>query len=89
MAQIITSPQSMRQFADELQRNSDALKKQERLLFQELSNLGATWKDQRFQHFDRLITESAKELASFHAASSRYSDFLRRKAAAADKFIRG
>ena len=79
----------MRQFADELQRNSESLKKQERLLFQELSNLGATWKDERFQHFDRLITESSRELSAYHAANTRYSEFLRRKAAAADKFLRG
>jgi hypothetical protein len=79
----------MKQFANELQRNSEALKKEERLLFQELSKLGATWKDQRFQHFDRLITESARELTVFHTASARYADFLRRKAVAAEKFLRG
>lgn len=89
MAQIITSPQSQKQFANELQRNSEALKKEERQLFEELSHLGATWKDQRFQHFDRLITESARELAAFHTASARYADFLRRKAAAGEKFLRG
>jgi uncharacterized protein YukE len=89
VTQIITSPASMKQFANELHRNSEALKKEERLLFQELSALGATWKDQRFQHFDRLITESALELAAFHTSSDRYSEFLLRKAAAAEKFLRG
>lgn len=89
MAQIITNPQSMKQFANELHRTSEALKKEQRLLFQELSDLGATWKDQRFQHFDRLVTDSARELASFHTSCDRYSVFLQRKAAAAEKFLRG
>ena len=89
MAQIITSPQSMKQFANELLHTSDALKTQERQLFAELSNLGATWKDERFQHFDRLVTESARELAAFHTSASRYAEFLKRKANAAEKFLRG
>lgn len=89
MPQIITDPQSMKQFAHLLRDTSQTLKEEENQLFQELNKLGATWKDQRFQHFDRLITESASELASFHTSCDRYSDFLMRKAAAAEKFLRG
>lgn len=89
MAQIITSPQAMKQFARELIHTAEALKKEELQLFRELADLGASWKDQRFQHFDRLINESARELAAFQTSASRYADFLDRKAHAAEKFLRG
>lgn len=89
MAGIETNPQSMKQFADLLEHIGETLKKEERLLFQELSDLGATWKDQRYQQFDRLITQCANELVAFHNANETYADFLRRKAAAGERFLRG
>jgi hypothetical protein len=78
----------MRQFANELLHSSEALKKEELRMFGDLGNLGATWKDERFQHFDRLITESARELAAFHTSASRYAEYLKAKARAAEKFLR-
>lgn len=89
MSQIISNPDSMRKFASQLRQISDRLKKEESALFSELNSLGATWKDQRFQHFDKLITQSARELDAFHKSASQYSDFLLRKAAAGDRILRG
>ncbi|RCW19805.1 type VII secretion system (Wss) protein ESAT-6 [Ciceribacter lividus] len=89
MSQIITNPDSMRSFARDLVKCSEALKKEEDALFRDLKALGATWKDERFQHFDKLIAESSRELAAFHRSARNYADFLARKAAAGDRIVRG
>lgn len=88
MAQIITSPQTMKQFAHDLEHSSNSLKKEELRMFSDLAELGATWKDERFQQFDRLITDSARELAAFHKSAARYAEYLQAKANAAEKFLR-
>ena len=87
MSQIITNPESMMSFARTVTECSERLKKEELSLFRELSELGATWKDEKYQHFDRLISESASELSAFHTAAQRYSEFLVRKASAAKRFM--
>lgn len=89
MPPIDASPPKMKQFAGELLHCSDALRKEEMLLFSDLAKLGQTWKDERFQHFDRLIGESTRELAKFHTSARRYADYLTAKARAGEKFLRG
>lgn len=88
MGQIITNPDSMKRFANELIECSERLKKEESMLKRDLDALGGTWKDARFQHFDRLITESSKELLRFHSSARDYADYLSAKARAAERFLR-
>lgn len=87
MSQIITNPGSMVSFSRTVAECSERLKKEEMHLFADLNELGATWKDAKYQKFDRLITDSSRELAAFHSASQRYSDYLVRKANAAKRFL--
>lgn len=87
MSQIITNPDSMISFSRTVMECSRLLKNEEHDLFGELNNLGATWKDPRYQQFDRTMTETARELASFHTAAHRYSEYLLRKANAAKQVM--
>jgi uncharacterized protein YukE len=87
MSQIITDPAAMLSFSHTVKECSERLKKEERDLFGELHELGATWKDQKYRQFDRLIVESSRELAAFHTAADRYSEYLVKKARAAQRFL--
>jgi uncharacterized protein YukE len=87
MSQIITNPDSMISFSRTMMECSEQLKKEEQHLFGELTRLGATWKDPRYQKFDRAITEAARELVLFHTATHRYAEYLVRKASAARKIM--
>jgi hypothetical protein len=87
VAQIITNPASMLSFSRVVLECSERLKKEELHLFRELGELGATWKDSKYQQFDRLIVDSARELAAFHTAAHRYAEYLNRKAHAAQRFL--
>ena len=87
MPQIITDPAAMLSFSHTVKECSQRLKKEERDLFAALNELSGTWKDQKYRQFDRLITESSRELAAFHTAADRYSDYLVAKAQAARRFL--
>jgi uncharacterized protein YukE len=87
LPQIITDPAAMLSFSRTVQECSERLKREERGLFAELNELSATWKDQKYRQFERLITESSRELAAFYTSADRYSDYLLAKAQAAKRFL--
>jgi uncharacterized protein YukE len=87
LPQIITDPAAMLSFSRIVKECSERLKREERGLFAELNELSATWKDQKYRQFERLITESSRELAAFYTSADRYSDYLVAKAQAAKRFL--
>lgn len=87
MAQIDVSPDAMHAFARDLIDFSASLKKQERALFGELDDLGATWKDEKFRQFDKQMSETTSQLDAFYKSSDRYVRYLEAKAKAGRRIL--
>ena len=88
MAQIIVSPKEQRIFARELEGLVRDVRQIERRLASEMEALGGTWKDVRYRSFARSVTTASVQLQIFYNSSLHYAEFLRRKAAAAERFLR-
>lgn len=88
MAQIIVNPKDQRVFAQELESFVREIRDRERRLDAGMQELGGTWKDVRYKDFSRAVTDASVQLQIFYNTSTRYADFLRRKATAAEKFLR-
>jgi len=88
MSQIIVDPDEQRAFAKDLDLLVGELRDRQRRLEGSIQQLGGVWKDKRYRAFNRAVTEASLQLTAFYSASDRYSHFLRRKARAADVFLR-
>lgn len=88
MAQMIVDPREQRRFAEELEILVGQIRDRERRLEGAMAELNVSWKDVRFLEFSRSMTEASVQLQIFYNRSSAYADYLRRKAAAVERFLR-
>lgn len=86
--QIKTNPASQRAFSKFLRELSSELAKQEMAIELGRQKLGETWQDRKYREFSRVLEETYSELQKFYSQAERYSDYLDRKAAAAERFLR-
>ena len=89
MAQIIVNPRQMVAFAEELARLKIEMQSWEAALDRDMKGLKSTWSDQRYLRFNRAVTEASVQLQAFYSRCNNYVEYLRRKAAAADRYLRG
>jgi hypothetical protein len=85
---MIVDPQEQRRFAEELEVLTGQIRDRERRLQAGIEELSVVWKDSRYREFSRTITEASVQLQAFYNRSNAYADYLRRKAAAVEKFLR-
>lgn len=89
MAQVIVNPRQMVAFADELARLKLEMQSWEAELDRDMKALKSTWNDQRYLRFNRAVSVASVQLQAFYNRCNNYVEYLRRKAAAADRYLHG
>lgn len=89
MAQIIVNPKDQRAFAQELDQIVGTIREKERQLDQGMQELKGTWGDERYRRFSSAVKTASDQLRVFYSTSARYAQFLREKAAAAERYLGG
>ncbi|WP_209428305.1 hypothetical protein [Pararhodobacter sp. SW119] len=87
MAQIDITPERLRQFESELREIRRLCSNRRSLQNQQVEDLKAFWDDGKYQAFVARHTKFDLALTRLEFQMDHYSDFLRRKAAAADAFL--
>lgn len=87
MARAIVDPDQLRRFAGQLDQSSKRLREQKTNMKVEFARLHETWRDEKYARFDQLFTESMALLDRYVDQSDRYVDFLKQKAARAQRYL--
>lgn len=80
MPQAVVDPEELRQFARNLRRFNNELRERSTMLANQLTKLGATWRDQEHTKFVERFDEHMKVIGRFTDATDEYIPFLVRKA---------
>jgi len=80
MAQAVVDPEELRLFARNLRRFNNELRERTGMLANQLTSLGATWRDQEHTKFVEQFDEHIKVLARFSEVTEEYIPYLMRKA---------
>ena len=80
MAQAVVDPEELRLFARNLRRFNSELRERTGMLANQLTNLGATWRDQEHTKFVEQFDEHMKVIARFTEVTEEYIPYLLRKA---------
>jgi uncharacterized protein YukE len=89
MAQVIVDPDELRAFANRLISEARALKERQSTIESHRDILESVWKDQRYEAFEKAYLPSVRALDRFCKQVHDYAAYLRRKADAADRYLRG
>jgi uncharacterized protein YukE len=87
MDSVIVDPEEMRHFASALARNIEALEAGMSSLSIRHAALGETWRDQKYQQFDKVWLDTKSRLRAFLKQAGDYASYLRQKAALADRYL--
>lgn len=87
MAQIIVNPRQMVAFSHELGRLIVEMKSWEAELDRDLKGLKSTWNDDRYARFNQAVTTASVQLQIFYNRCDTYTEYLCRKAAAAERYL--
>jgi uncharacterized protein YukE len=80
MPQAVVDPEELRRFASRLKKFNSELHNQTTLLGNQLSALGATWRDQEHKKFVEQFEQHMKMISRFTEATDQYIPYLLRKA---------
>ncbi len=80
MAQAVVDPEEVRLFARNLRRFNAELRERTGVLNNQLTALGATWRDQEHTKFAEQFDEHIKVIARLTEAAEEYIPYLLRKA---------
>ena len=80
MPQAVVDPEELRLFARNLRRFNSELRERTGVLGNQLSSLGATWRDQEHTKFVEQFDEHMKVIARFTEVTEEYIPYLLRKA---------
>ena len=87
MSQAIMDPETVRRFADELQRFNTDLENRLILLQSRFSALGDTWQDQEHEKFADEFKLTVKALKKFVESSKEHTPYLLRKAQRIEEYL--
>ena len=87
MPQIIVDPAEMRRFANAVDRLREKLQAKRANVMRKHESLKETWKDAKYQSFDKVFTNTLEDLDQFIKKTAEYSAYLRKKAAKAEKYL--
>jgi len=85
--QTIIDPNEARRFAGFLQETSRELRSRNAAVNRSLMELNATWRDSKYDSFEKLFEEATLQLERFLEHSEKYAEYLRRKAAIVDRYL--
>jgi uncharacterized protein YukE len=80
MAQAVVDPEELRLFARNLKRFNNDLRERTGQLGNQLSTLGASWRDQEHTKFAEAFSEHMKVMQRFAESTEEYIPYLLRKA---------
>lgn len=88
MAQVHGNPDEMRQFAYHLTKLAMDLRGLRDSTKIKMAHLNETWKDQKNAQFVQRFEEDTKPLEKLILSAEEYSNYLKKKAAELDQFLR-
>ena len=88
MPQVIVSPQELRRFAVALDELCTSLQHKKFNTAHSFEQLRQTWKDAKYDQFEKTFTSTSQELDQFLKMTKAYAEFLRKKAAKLDPYLR-
>lgn len=80
MPQAVVDPEELRRFAMRLKKFNSELQQQTLNLGNQLSTLGASWRDQEHTKFVEQFEQHMKVIARFTESTDQYIPYLLRKA---------
>jgi len=87
MSQAIVDPNELRRFARNLKTFNTELQDRISLLGNQLTSLGATWRDQEQQKFVEEFEHHLRAIARFVEAGNQHIPYLLRKAERIDEYL--
>ncbi len=87
MPQAVVDPEELRRFAQRLKKFNSDLQNQSTLLGNQLSALGATWRDQEHKKFVEQFEQHMKVIARFTETTDGYIPYLLRKAEHVEDYL--
>jgi WXG100 family type VII secretion target len=88
MAKAHVDPAELRRFAQDLSRFNNELSGLMSGLHAKLRSLETTWRDQEQHKFTEAFEHTAKALTNFLEASHQHSQFLAKKAALIEEYLK-
>jgi len=87
MPQAVVDPEEVRQFARNLKKFNSELRDRLTMLNNQLTALGATWRDQEHKKFVGTFQDHTRNLARFIEANDQHVRYLLRKAEQIDDYL--
>lgn len=87
MAQVIVNPEEMRRFARALDKLVEEMRGKKYSTGLTFKNLRDSWKDQKYNEFEKTFNEASKNIDQFLKSADAYAKFLDKKAALADRYL--
>jgi hypothetical protein len=89
MPNIVVSPSEQKRFSDLLEDRTKLLIAKKKQFMDTLDRARAVCQDDKYAAFRKKAEETAHALETFRKNADRYVDFLRRKAAAGERYLKG
>ncbi len=87
MPQAVVDPEELREFARNLKKFNHELRERSRSLANQLTALGASWRDQEHKKFSQQFEEGMKMITRFLENNDRHVPYLLRKADHIDEYL--
>ncbi|WP_372369178.1 WXG100 family type VII secretion target [Candidatus Uabimicrobium sp. HlEnr_7] len=87
MPQAIVKPEELRKFCSHLKQFETNLKEMSAKMNSHARQLATTWRDQEHQKFAEEFAQAMQPLQKLMESTEKYSQFLARKAEAAEKYL--
>ena len=87
MARAIVDPEEVRRFASFLASMAATLRNKEVTITADFASLHDVWRDEKYQAFDAVLTQSLKQLEQFLRMSENYVHYLHSKAELAQRIL--
>ncbi|WP_295438165.1 WXG100 family type VII secretion target [uncultured Thiodictyon sp.] len=88
MPQVKVNPQDLRRFAVFLDELCASLQHKKRNTAHSFEQLRQTWKDDKCKQFEKTFASTSQDLDQFLKMTKAYAEFLRKKAAKLDTYLR-
>ena len=87
MAKAVVDPDELREFARQLKKFNVNLKDQATALANQLTSLGASWRDQEHRKFAQQFEEGLRGLTRFLENNEKHVPYLLRKAEHIEEYL--
>jgi uncharacterized protein YukE len=84
---VVVNPREVRRFASFLEERARELKQLDSTISRELLDLQSTWKDARYEQFEKRYEEASLQLQRFLDHAERYVAYLREKIIPIERYL--